>query len=165
MLESILNLISKGNINFPINFIFLFIIKILDQQKFLICIFFQYPCSYLISKIYSPILLYVFNIIFGFLLQIYIFEKQFIISLSSTIFCYLCLHIKNKKLSAYVTLLVSMIFLSGIHLYRLIYDYGNWTLDINVITMINVTKYTSIAFCYYDSDRDDIVLTTYMKQQ
>lgn len=140
-------------------------IQLKDQQKFLICTFVQYPSSHLISKISSPSIMHAFNILVGFLLQIYIFEKQFIISLLSTIFCYLCLHIQNKKLCAYLTLLISMTCLSGIHIYRMIADYGNWTLDINVILMINVCKYTSVAFCYYDSNRDDKVLTDYMQKQ
>jgi len=109
--------------------------------------------------------MHVFNIIIGFLLQIYIFEKQFIVSLLSTIICFLCLNIKNKRISAYLTLLISMTCLSAIHIYRMITDYGNWTLDINVILMINVCKYTSVAFCYYDSDREEKFLTDYMKKQ
>ena len=109
--------------------------------------------------------MHIFNILVGFLLQIYIFENQFIISLLSTIFCYLCLHIQNKKLLSYVTLLISITCLSAIHIYRIIVDYGNWTLDVNVILMINVCKYSSVAFCYFDSDRDDKVLTEYMKKQ
>lgn len=58
-----------------------------------------------------------------------------------------------------------MAFLSAIHIYRMIFDYGNWTLDINVILMINVCKYSSVAFCYYDSERDKSVCTEYMKKQ
>lgn len=44
----------------------------------------------------------------------------------------------------------------------MIIDYGNWTLDVNVILMINVCKISAIAFSYYDSDRDEKKCTDYM---
>jgi len=141
------------------------IIKI-EQLRFLICVFFQYPSSYLISKINSPLIMQIFNIAIGFLLQIYIFRGQFIISFLATLSCYLCMRfIPNKKLQAYLTFIVSMSFLSGIHIYRMIIDYGNWTLDVNVILMINVCKYSAVAFNYYDSDRDEKECTDYMLRQ
>merc|ERR1712032_1402420 len=70
--------------------------------------------------------------------------------------------IQNKKFQAYFVFILSMSFLSGIHIYRMIIDYGNWTLDVNVILMINVCKISAIAFSYYDSDRDEKKCTDYM---
>ena len=117
----------------------------------------------MISYVKNPFLFHILNILIGFALQIYIFEKQFFICLLSTLFCYLCMkYFPNKKLQAYSTLTVAMLFLSGIHIYRMIVDYGNWTLDVNVIIMMNVCKYSSVAFCYYDSERDEKDCTDYM---
>lgn len=74
--------------------------------------------------------------------------------------------ISNKKLQAYLTFVLSMSILSGIHLYRMITDYGNWTLnDVNVVIMIHVCKYTSVAFNYYDSDKKKEECTDYMITQ
>lgn len=107
-----------------------------------------------------------FNILIGIILQIYIFRNQFIISFLATLICYLCMkYINNKKFSAYLVFILSMSLLSGVHIYRMIIDYGNWSLDINVILMIYVCKYSSVAFNYYDSQRDEKDLTEYMKTQ
>ena len=42
---------------------------------------------------------------------------------------------------------------SLVHIHRLIYDYGNYTLDISGPLMINTQKLTAIAFAFYDGYR------------
>ncbi len=45
-------------------------------------------------------------------------------------------------------------FLFGlVHIHRLIYDYGNYTLDISGPIMINTQKLTALAFAFYDGYR------------
>ncbi|CAF5001865.1 unnamed protein product [Rotaria socialis] len=43
--------------------------------------------------------------------------------------------------------------MSAIHIHRLIYDYGNYTLDISGPLMINTQKLTALAFAFYDGYR------------
>lgn len=40
-----------------------------------------------------------------------------------------------------------------VHIHRLIYDYGNYTLDISGPVMINTQKLTALAFAFYDGYR------------
>jgi lysophospholipid acyltransferase 1/2 len=42
---------------------------------------------------------------------------------------------------------------SLVHIHRLIYDYGNYTLDISGPLMINTQKLTAFAFAFYDGYR------------
>lgn len=49
-----------------------------------------------------------------------------------------------------VVLVVSMVYLSGMHLMRLKYDYGGWTLDITGPLMVATQKVTSLAFSRHD---------------
>jgi lysophospholipid acyltransferase 1/2 len=43
--------------------------------------------------------------------------------------------------------------LSLVHIHRLIFDYGNYTLDISGPLMINTQKLTALAFAFYDGYR------------
>jgi lysophospholipid acyltransferase len=56
-----------------------------------------------------------------------------------------------KKNAGKVIFVETFIFLSFFHLYRQIFDYGSWRLDITTITMMLVCKYTAFAFSYADS--------------
>ncbi len=78
-------------------------------------------------------------------------------------------------------------YLSGLHIYRLIYDYGNYTLDITGYNdfylllkplnqnykwiifkravMVSTQKLTSLAFAYYDGMRPEEKLNDDQKTQ
>jgi lysophospholipid acyltransferase 1/2 len=45
------------------------------------------------------------------------------------------------------------IFIFLVHIHRLIYDYGNYTLDISGPLMINTQKLTALAFAFFDGYR------------
>ncbi len=61
--------------------------------------------------------------------------------LVSYFFCH-----QNKKKS-------QQIFVCLVHIHRLIYDYGNYTLDISGPLMINTQKLTALAFAFFDGYR------------
>jgi len=54
----------------------------------------------------------------------------------------------------------SMIYLSCNHIYRQIYDYGSYTLDVTGPMMLMVQKISGLAFSYYDSRRPRSQLTS-----
>jgi len=66
---------------------------------------------------------------------------------------YLMLCIIPPKHSYKVVFVFCMIYMSAIHIHRLIYDYGNYTLDISGPLMINTQKLTALAFAFYDGFR------------
>lgn len=53
-----------------------------------------------------------------------------------------------------------MVLLSVYHIYRLITDYGSWTLDVSTILMGNVCKYSLFAYSYQDGAEEDAKLKT-----
>lgn len=55
---------------------------------------------------------------------------------------------------------MSMALLSVYHIYRLITDYGSWTLDVSTILMGNVCKYSLFAYSYQDGAEEDVKLKT-----
>lgn len=77
----------------------------------------------------------------GTLLQYYVYGSDIylVFALHALVYSLACFRI--KKLGALVTYL-SMTLLSIYHIYRMIVDYGGWTLDISTIIMMNVCKYS-----------------------
>jgi len=44
----------------------------------------------------------------------------------------------------------NLLYLSGYHLYEMLTSYGGWGIDISIMLMINVAKFTSFAWCLKD---------------
>ncbi|CAF0960371.1 unnamed protein product [Adineta steineri] len=66
---------------------------------------------------------------------------------------YLMLYVVPPKHSYLVIFVFCMIYMSVIHIHRVIYDYGNYTLDISGPLMINTQKLTALAFAFFDGYR------------
>ncbi|CAF0911884.1 unnamed protein product [Rotaria sordida] len=66
---------------------------------------------------------------------------------------YLILYSVHPKHSHLVVFVFCMAYLSAVHIYRIIYDYGNSTIDISASLMINTQKLTALAFAFYDGYR------------
>lgn len=62
---------------------------------------------------------------------------------------YSIIKLKGRKCGALVTG-ISIAALSIYHIYRVIVDYGSWTLDISTILMSMVCKYSLFAYSYED---------------
>ena len=58
-----------------------------------------------------------------------------------------------------------MTYLSGLHLYGQITDYGNYELDITTKLMITTQKLTALSFAYYDGMRPTEKLSSDQKSQ
>lgn len=50
--------------------------------------------------------------------------------------------------------IVTLVLLSIYHVYRMLVDYGGWSMDISTIMMCNVNKYSLFAFSYQDGHTD-----------
>ncbi|CAF2769942.1 unnamed protein product [Rotaria sp. Silwood2] len=66
---------------------------------------------------------------------------------------YLMFYVIHPKHSYLVIFIFCMAYMSAVHIHRLIYDYGNYTLDISGPLMINTQKLTALAFAFYDGYR------------
>ena len=56
-------------------------------------------------------------------------------------------------------------FLSLSHIYSLLYDYANYTLDVTGPMMIFTQKFTSLAFAYHDGMKPDEQLSSDQRSQ
>lgn len=78
---------------------------------------------------------------------------------------YLTLEFCPRRYVHLVAFVFNMGYLSGQHIYRLIYDYGNYTLDITSPMMIFTQKLTSLAFAYHDGMKSDEDLSPDQRSQ
>ncbi len=62
---------------------------------------------------------------------------------------YFFIKINPKQCGKPVTV-IYLALLSIYHIYRMITDYGNWSIDISTIMMSNVKKYSFFAYSYQE---------------
>jgi len=59
-----------------------------------------------------------------------------------------------RKTSAPVTMFFVLFYLSGQHIYALMYNESDYVMDITAYTMLLICKLSSVAFCYQDGCTD-----------
>ena len=138
----------------------------IDQIRFMLHLFYIFPFAllnyYINGK--TPRLLY--GLISGLLLcyNMYGYEIYHIF-IDALVTHYFIVYFGRKK-SAFWVLLFTLFHISYVHLERMIYDYGGWTLDVSGIYMMSVVKFSAFAFSYEDGGKDDKELVnTYMKEK
>ncbi|XP_074656765.1 membrane-bound glycerophospholipid O-acyltransferase 2-like [Tubulanus polymorphus] len=86
----------------------------------------------------------------GTSLGLFCFGRQMIhVFLQSTV-CYLLLKFSGEKIRHKLVFAWSMVYLSAMHIFRQIYDYRSYTLDITGPLMVTTMKLTSLAFALKD---------------
>ncbi|XP_067935698.1 lysophospholipid acyltransferase 6-like isoform X2 [Watersipora subatra] len=92
---------------------------------------------------------HLFEFIFGVILVFFCFGSQFIHLCLQTLLCYVVMH-TLPRYSHGLCFFVSMGYLSVLQIYRQIYDYGGYTLDITGPLMISTQKLSDLAFSVHD---------------
>ena len=125
-----------------------------EQITLILTILLVYPfciINYCI-KGYYPRLLY--SLILGILFQYSIYGTGTFHILLSTIATYLFIQFYGRILSAFWVLIGTIFYLSFLHVKRMIYDYGGWTIDdVTTIYMMTICKFSSLAFSYEDGGK------------
>jgi lysophospholipid acyltransferase 1/2 len=107
------------------------------------------------SKVSSGIR-HAYGLSVGLCLGYFCFGKQAIHLAGLPALCYVVLRTQNPQIVQRIILVVSMLYLSYVHLHRLYYDYGSSSLDITGPLMIITQKVTSLAFSIHDGvSRDE----------
>ena len=104
-------------------------------------------------------------ILVGFLLGHFCYGRQMWHLFFQGFVCYLALDFCPRKYVHLFIFVFSMGYLSALHIYRQIYDYGNYTLDITGQMMIMTQKLTSLGFAYYDGMRPVELLNADQRSQ
>jgi hypothetical protein len=67
---------------------------------------------------------------------------------------YLMLRFLPRKKCGLPIMIFALSYLSYIHIWRIIYDYGGYRCDISLIILVVTCKYVSIGWCYQDGGMD-----------
>jgi lysophospholipid acyltransferase len=127
-----------------------------DQFRLIISILITFPIGYLNHYIkgITPRLLY--GLIFGVLVQFFMYGYAAIHIFIGSMICFLIMKStseEGRKNVGWIITIYVFTHMSIIHIYRMITDYGGWTMDVSGIFMMTVCKFSSFAFCYSDGGK------------
>lgn len=123
-----------------------------DQLRVVLTILASIPLSLLLYKLPSTAIRKYFSIVLGTYLQYYVYGHEVWMSFAMHFLIYSIIVAKGRQ-CGFLVLLTAILLLSIYHIYRMVVDYGGWTLDVSTILMGNVCKYSLFAFSYEDGGK------------
>ena len=121
-----------------------------DQTKLLILIFAAYPLGYLFRFISGKWTRHAYSILAGVMIHYIMFREQVIHFWLLGLIVYLIISFIDRKIQAPIVFIVWLAHLSIVHIMRVIYDYGGWSIDCSTFLMPLVSRLSSLGYCYYD---------------
>ncbi|GFT63927.1 membrane-bound O-acyltransferase domain-containing protein 2 [Trichonephila clavipes] len=127
----------------------------IDQVNFLVCQFTALGFAVLYRKAFCPQkvsteIRHVVAFTIGFGLGYFCFGYQITHLVIQTTLSYIIMNYVSPQIMHRLVLFVSLVYLSTMHLMRLTYDYGGWTVDVTGPMMITTQKVSSLAFSLHD---------------
>lgn len=98
----------------------------------------------------SPQVRHTFGLVIGLFMGYFCFGLQAVHLAVLPTVCYLVILTHNPHIMHGMVLAVALLYLSCVHLYRQIYDYGSFGLDISGPLMVITQKVSSLAFSLHD---------------
>ena len=123
-----------------------------DQLRMITGILISLPASFLLPYISNYGFKKAFSIIFSIALQYYVFDYPIILSLLFHPLVYFAIKMVDRKKCGLIVTSLTMLLVSFYYIYVMIVDYGRWSIDISVILMMSICKYSLFAFAYQDGD-------------
>ena len=120
----------------------------LDQIKIVLSQVYGILLCFGLVRIKDPATRKYYSLIFGTLLQIYVYGEyfyQYLFQLVEMVVVYWICKNFTKSCGKIVTI-GSVLVLSIFHIYRMIIDYGGWQMDITTLMMVMVIKFSLFAF-------------------
>eukprot|EP00825_Cyclidium_porcatum_P005211 TRINITY_DN124_c0_g1_i1.p1 TRINITY_DN124_c0_g1~~TRINITY_DN124_c0_g1_i1.p1 ORF type:complete len:421 (+),score=55.32 TRINITY_DN124_c0_g1_i1:43-1305(+) len=134
-----------------------------DQLLLIATILTTIPFGFIFQFIKNPFQRHLSSTLFGFFLQYLIFRQAMISNILQTIIVYILISVFKEKCGK-IVFIESFVFL-GIHqIYFIITSYGGYNMDITTILLMNMCKFTSIAFNVVDGQRNQEELSEFQKK-
>ncbi|PVD32266.1 hypothetical protein C0Q70_07699 [Pomacea canaliculata] len=142
----------------------------LDQLNFLVCQCAALALAIPFRKVLSPSttkpsVRLIVELVAGLALALFCFGYQVWYLIVQSTISYFVMMFGSPQWSHKVVFVFCIIYLSVAHIYRQIYDYGGYTLDITGPMMIQTQKLTSLAFALADGHKDQSKLTPDQRSQ
>lgn len=127
----------------------------IDQINFVVCNIVGLIVAVIYRKVLHPKYVsievrHTVAMVVGIGLGYFCFGNQISHLVVQSTLAYVIMHVASPDVMHVIVLGVSMLYLSSMHLLRMKYDYGGWTLDITGPLMVATQKVTSVAFSRHD---------------
>mgnify|MGYP000961876804 FL=1 len=127
-----------------------------DQIRIILASLMCIPLSYVMNDVPGAGNRRAYSTVLGFMMQWYVygaypFQLFMMLLLSTAIYAFV--KFRQRNCGRLVTV-GSIIILSTLQIYRLITDYGSWTVDVTTVLMMLVCKYSAFAYACEDGLRD-----------
>ena len=97
----------------------------------------------------------IYSLVLGLFFQFSNYNYNFIHIFISGVFTYFFINFYGRKLTAYYVFIFSLLYLSGLHIKRIFFEFGEWRADDpTIIYMMSICKFSSLAFSYEDGEKD-----------
>lgn len=124
------------------------------------------PLGLINYMIKIPFIRLVYGFVSGILLCYSMYGYEIYHILIDCFVTYFFLKFFGRKYSAFFILIFTMGHISFCHIWRMINDYGGWSMDVTGIYMMQVVKFSAMCFSYEDGAKsDDEIKNSYMKDK
>jgi lysophospholipid acyltransferase len=120
-----------------------------DQQRLIISFFLMLPLGWVMNLFHCRNIRLAYSLIFGIIIQYYVYGFSMMhVFIAACVNLIILKTFKNNL--GKIALIYNFGHNSLIHLYRLLFEYENWSIEISVIFMIVTCKFSAFAFSYED---------------
>jgi len=121
-----------------------------DQMRMMLIIFLAFPIGYAYRFIGGKNKRHTYSILLGAFLHVFMFRWEVFHFWGLALAVYIIMATFSRKNQAWVVFFVAMTHLSGMHIKRVLFDYGGWSMDATTFLMPLVSRISSLGFVYAD---------------
>ena len=136
-----------------------------DQCRLLLILLIAYPLGYIFRFIRGKWQRHAYSIIVGIIIHLFMFRGGVVHFWGLGVVVYTILSFIDKKKLPWVVFIVCLMHISAMHIYRLLFDFGNWTIDSTTFLMPLVSRLSSLGFVYADGAKDETELSKEQNQR
>ena len=136
----------------------------IDQLRIMVCLIMTIVLSFFFPLLKNRNLRIFYSLSMGLLLQYIMYGIAMLNLTLCTIIVYAMVNfLPKKKIGIYVTVF-TLVYLSILHLARMISDYGTWSMDVSTVFMMTISKFGAFAYSYSDNELEIKNLSERRKQ-
>ena len=125
-------------------------------MRIFIVFLFQYPLGWLMHfLVRGRLVRHLFTTVIGIFIQLYVYRADMVHVLLMTGVAYLMMLVFPRQMQAKFVMAWVLLYLSGQHMYNMLFAFGEYKLDITTYTMLLVCKLSALAYCYQDGGVKD----------
>lgn len=123
-----------------------------DQSRMLMIFFLAYPIALVFKYIPGKWPRHAYSILMGVFLHVFMFRWEVFHFYALGLTVWLIMTLMNRQTQPWVVFTVCLVHCSVMHIKRVLFDYGGWSLDCTTFLMPLISRLSSLGFVYADGD-------------